>query len=41
MATQENQTTGLAIHLSQTDLQSAGAVYTQAAAYLNKYRATQ
>jgi chemotaxis protein histidine kinase CheA len=41
MATQGNQTTGLAIHLSQTDLQSAGAVYTQAAAYLNKYRATQ
>ncbi len=41
MATQENQTTGLAIHLSQTDLQSAGAVYTQAASYLNKYRATQ
>ena len=41
MATQENKNTGLAIHLSQTDLQSAGAVYTQAASYLNKYRATQ
>ncbi|MGJ1211952.1 hypothetical protein [Sphingobacterium multivorum] len=41
MATHENQTTGLAIHLSQTDLQSAGAVYTQSKAYLNKYRATQ
>ncbi|QQT44866.1 Uncharacterised protein [Sphingobacterium multivorum] len=36
MATQENQTTGLAIHLSQTDLQSAGAVYTTSIAYLEK-----
>jgi len=36
MATQENKNTGLAIHLSQTDLQSAGAVYTTSIAYLEK-----
>lgn len=36
MATQEKQTTGLAIHLSQTDLQSAGAVYTTSIEYLGK-----
>lgn len=37
MATQENQNTGLAIHLSQTDLQSAGAVYTTSSNMLVKY----
>ncbi len=31
-----NKNTGLAIHLSQTDLQSAGAVYTTSIAYLEK-----
>ncbi|WP_411973350.1 hypothetical protein ACLCDV_07870 [Sphingobacterium sp. Lzh-3] len=36
METQGNQTTGLAIYLSQTDLQSAGAVYTTSIAYLEK-----
>ncbi len=32
----QQQNTGLAIHLSQTDLQSAGAVYTTSIAYLEK-----
>ncbi len=37
METQENKNTGLAIHLSQTDLQSAGAVYTTSINMLAKY----
>lgn len=37
MATESNQTTGLAIALTQTDLQSANSVYIQANTYLAKY----
>lgn len=36
MNNQSQQTTGLAIHLSQTDLQSAGAVYNTSIEYLGK-----
>lgn len=41
MNTQSNQTTGLEIALSQTDLQSANSVYIQANTWLDKYAASQ